>query len=272
MKTSTIHGWALIFTATFLLAACASHEAKMADTDLMSGPDVTMTQLEEQKQRLERQENAIVVSRGWLDERALQLDNREFDLDRRENALIVTQAWVDERELQLDEQAFDLDRKENAVIVSQAWLEEHERQLDAKAFDLTQQQVMANYQAATEPGRCYASVMIPATYKTVAVIKPIITTEDPGATPMRYQTITTQELISNQHTEWKEILCETQVSPNLVSDVQQALTGAGFDPGPIDGVCGSQTMAAVNAFQKEHSLTIARHLTLETIEALGLSL
>jgi N-acetylmuramoyl-L-alanine amidase len=40
----------------------------------------------------------------------------------------------------------------------------------------------------------------------------------------------------------------------LVGKVQQALKDAGFDPGPIDGEFGPNTVAAVFAFQKTHRL------------------
>lgn len=35
-----------------------------------------------------------------------------------------------------------------------------------------------------------------------------------------------------------------------VTRVQLFLKSAGFDPGPADGVCGSQTVAAIRNFQK----------------------
>lgn len=38
-------------------------------------------------------------------------------------------------------------------------------------------------------------------------------------------------------------------------DIQAALKSAGFDPGPIDGVPGRQTIAAIKAFQTKHGLT-----------------
>ncbi len=37
--------------------------------------------------------------------------------------------------------------------------------------------------------------------------------------------------------------------------IQKALKKAGFDPGPLDGVRGRKTIAAIKAFQKKHRLT-----------------
>lgn len=40
----------------------------------------------------------------------------------------------------------------------------------------------------------------------------------------------------------------------MVSDVQRALSKAGFDPGPIDGRAGKKTKSAVKAFQRQNNL------------------
>ena len=83
MKTLRFFGWAVIFTVTLLLAACASHTPKVADTDTMSGPDLTMTQPEEQMQTLERRANALAISLGlmsvrdeWIKESLIWTDVR----------------------------------------------------------------------------------------------------------------------------------------------------------------------------------------------------
>ena len=38
--------------------------------------------------------------------------------------------------------------------------------------------------------------------------------------------------------------------------VQMALKNAGFNPGPIDGVCGERTIAAIRAFQAKEGLKV----------------
>ena len=39
-----------------------------------------------------------------------------------------------------------------------------------------------------------------------------------------------------------------------VSDVQRALSRAGFDPGPVDGRAGKKTKSAIKAFQRKNNL------------------
>ncbi len=41
---------------------------------------------------------------------------------------------------------------------------------------------------------------------------------------------------------------------NVIRSVQESLLLLGFQPGPIDGVFGARTRAAVRAYQREHGL------------------
>ncbi|MDR3677963.1 MAG: peptidoglycan-binding domain-containing protein [Acidobacteriota bacterium] len=54
-----------------------------------------------------------------------------------------------------------------------------------------------------------------------------------------------------------------------VKKVQQALRDKGFDPGPIDGVMGSQTRQAISQYQKSENLPVTGHLDGETAGKLG---
>ena len=103
----------------------------------------------------------------------------------------------------------------------------------------------------------------------VAVTKPIELPKGESSMPAISQAVTEQVKVTEESMGWKEILCETTVTPGMVSEIQQALAGAGFNPGPIDRVIGEQILAAINAFQKEHNLTVASHLTIETVKTLG---
>jgi peptidoglycan hydrolase-like protein with peptidoglycan-binding domain len=54
-----------------------------------------------------------------------------------------------------------------------------------------------------------------------------------------------------------------------LNSIQRTLYRGGDNPGPTNGTVGRQTMAAVNAFQKDFNLTVADYLTIETVRALG---
>lgn len=61
-----------------------------------------------------------------------------------------------------------------------------------------------------------------------------------------------------------------QAQFNLVKAVQRALTEAGFDPGPVDGLRGPKTDEALVAFQNENGLVPDGVLGPKTLRALGL--
>jgi peptidoglycan hydrolase-like protein with peptidoglycan-binding domain len=54
-----------------------------------------------------------------------------------------------------------------------------------------------------------------------------------------------------------------------VRDAQQALKDKGYDPGPVDGINGPATKAAVKKYQEKESLTANGHLDAKTLDSLG---
>jgi peptidoglycan hydrolase-like protein with peptidoglycan-binding domain len=116
------------------------------------------------------------------------------------------------------------------------------------------------------------NINIPAEYKTVKVRKLVSKPEEKRIViPAEYKTITLQELNKDGYMEWRSILCETNMTGGRISAIQSALKKAGYNPGPIDGVIGEQTIIAVNAFQKDKGLPVDKYLNLETLKALGVS-
>ena len=57
-------------------------------------------------------------------------------------------------------------------------------------------------------------------------------------------------------------------TPNLIRQIQQALTNAGYQPGPADGISGPRTINALKSFQQDNNLA-SGELTKETLRALG---
>lgn len=58
---------------------------------------------------------------------------------------------------------------------------------------------------------------------------------------------------------------------DIIRGVQQGLTNAGFKPGPVDGISGPRTVAAINDFQNQNNLAAGGQLTKETLRALGVN-
>jgi peptidoglycan hydrolase-like protein with peptidoglycan-binding domain len=59
---------------------------------------------------------------------------------------------------------------------------------------------------------------------------------------------------------------------DTVRAIQEALDAAGLDPGPIDGVYGELTAAAVRAYQQMHRLVVDGEVGPQTAGSLGVEL
>ena len=57
---------------------------------------------------------------------------------------------------------------------------------------------------------------------------------------------------------------------NLVKAVQKRLDAYGYQPGPLDGILGVKTKAALMAFQKDNGLPIDGMIGIKTLERLNL--
>jgi len=88
-------------------------------------------------------------------------------------------------------------------------------------------------------------------------------------TPAQYNSITKRNLVTpGGFTEWREVVCDADVTPALYRRIQQALTDKGYDVGAIDGVIGAGTKAQLVKFQRDNNLPIG-NLDTKTLEALG---
>ena len=116
------------------------------------------------------------------------------------------------------------------------------------------------------------TIEIPAEYKTVKIKKLVTPPKEKRiAIPEEYQTITKTEQVTDGRMEWRRVLCETNMSRDVIKQIQKALQDAGHDPKYIDGVISWRTINAIKAYQKEKGLAVGG-LTYETIKSLGIQL
>jgi hypothetical protein len=115
-------------------------------------------------------------------------------------------------------------------------------------------------------------VAIPAEYKNVPVQK-VTVPEQRKVTPVpaQYQTITKQVMVASERTEWRRILCETNMTAPMIVKIQEALRAAGYNPGNADGKIGPLTAAAIQTYQLENNLATGG-ITYETLQKLGVQL
>ena len=136
-------------------------------------------------------------------------------------------------------------------------------------------------------------VKIPAVYKTVEkeVIDTPATTKEvkiPGIckmvdieevdTPARevkteipavYATLKTEVRVSEPDFKWEPILCETNSTTELISNLQTTLKDRGYRISNIDGVYNKETQKAVSLYQEQNNL-VKGALTIETLKHLNL--
>ena len=70
---------------------------------------------------------------------------------------------------------------------------------------------------------------------------------------------------------WQPVLCETNMTKEVITKIQKALQDRGFDPGRIDGSVGSGMLRALEGFQQKNNLAKGG-LTYETLKALNISM
>ena len=113
--------------------------------------------------------------------------------------------------------------------------------------------------------------VVPAKYRTI-VVKELVTPEgfESIKTPPRFATIDKRTLVSAEAVQWREILCETNTTPDLVLRLQKKLVSSGYSIGTTpNGNFGPATKAAVRKFQIANGLPTGG-LTLSTVKKLGL--
>lgn len=113
---------------------------------------------------------------------------------------------------------------------------------------------------------------IPAKYETIKV-KKLVTKpqEDRIKIPEVRQTITKRVKVSDEKMSWRPVLCQTNMTKDVIYKIQQALKDKGFDPGPIDGAVGGGTLKALDKFQAKNNLARGG-LTYETLKALNVNI
>ena len=114
----------------------------------------------------------------------------------------------------------------------------------------------------------------PAVFRTVVTSKLVTPSREVRTVvPAEFATKTNTVQTSPARSEWRQIVCETNATPAKLSEIQRALTAAGFATGRTDGAIDGGTMNAVRGFQAAKGLPVDndRYINVATVRALGLS-
>jgi len=86
-------------------------------------------------------------------------------------------------------------------------------------------------------------------------------------TPAVYEDVVRIVQISPARSEWRSVLCETNLTRELLGRVQQALKKAGHDLGRHDGRWNAQSARAMRQFQAANGLPQSG-ISMESLEKL----
>ena len=112
--------------------------------------------------------------------------------------------------------------------------------------------------------------IVPAEYGTVTkqvLVSPA--SENVTVIPATYKTVEKRVVTGGGGLEWREVLCDTNTSSAKVSEIQRALTAAGYNV-PDDGDFGPATLRAMESYQRANGLPVG-YLTVSTVQSLGVS-
>ncbi|MEL7264033.1 MAG: hypothetical protein AAFP69_04360 [Planctomycetota bacterium] len=123
-------------------------------------------------------------------------------------------------------------------------------------------------QVMVRPSRV-KEIPVPASYKTVRVqkmVSPAKMKEIP--VPAEYEKIETRVLVSPAKMVWRRVLCETNVTPDLIHRLRAKLQAKGFDNNQSCDKWSDELQRVVRRYQKKNELSQGG-LTYEFLEHLG---
>ncbi len=114
-------------------------------------------------------------------------------------------------------------------------------------------------------------VTVPAEYETVRVQKLIEPArEQTIEVPAEYETVSKRAKLTDEKLAWREVLCDINMTADVVRSLQTRLSDSGHYGGRVDGKFGPKTIRAVNSYAKAKSLPVGtNYIPIETASALG---
>ena len=125
-------------------------------------------------------------------------------------------------------------------------------------------------QVLVDPGGV-EEVPVPPQFRTLTVqqlVRPADAT--PSMVPAQSRQIATNVVRAPERYEWVNVLCDTNATPQAISQLQGALQARGYYTGQVDGILGPQTASALERFQRDNGISHLGIITVETLRMLGI--
>ncbi|MGI9500486.1 MAG: peptidoglycan-binding domain-containing protein, partial [Geminicoccaceae bacterium] len=114
-------------------------------------------------------------------------------------------------------------------------------------------------------------VIVPAEYETVKVQNLIEPARERAIdVPAKYETVSKRAKLTDEKLAWREVLCEVNMTAEVVRSIQNRLSRSGDYSGRVDGLFGPKTIRAVNTYAKAKNLPVGtNYIPIQTAKALG---
>jgi hypothetical protein len=111
-------------------------------------------------------------------------------------------------------------------------------------------------------------IEIPAEY-TVYNVQKLVTPATTREIPIvaEYEKVTKTHIVTPSKMEWRQVLCDINLTVDRISRLQEALAKAGYDPGTSRGKLNTETLDVITQFQQDNKLGTGG-ITLETVRLL----
>jgi len=116
------------------------------------------------------------------------------------------------------------------------------------------------------------SEVVPATSEMIET-QELVAEAKVVKTPVKaeYKTIAKKKKVTDERVGWKRILCQTNMSKEVIARIQKSLNDKGYEAGEPDGLLGGGTRNALDKFQRENNLATGG-ITYETLDSLKIKL
>ncbi|MDH3431980.1 MAG: peptidoglycan-binding protein [Gammaproteobacteria bacterium] len=117
-------------------------------------------------------------------------------------------------------------------------------------------------------------VAIPAQYDTVNVTKLVSPAKETRiAIPAEYQTVTRRERSNEERMEWRQVMCEVNMTRDNVLALQKALADEGYYKAGLDGIIGRETLGAARRYALDNNLPAgSNYVPMQVVKSLNLDL
>ncbi|MDH3511373.1 MAG: peptidoglycan-binding protein [Gammaproteobacteria bacterium] len=115
-------------------------------------------------------------------------------------------------------------------------------------------------------------IKVPAEYGKVKVTKLVSPAKQRRIDiPAEYGTVNKRSKVSEDQLEWRQVLCDVNMTSDNVRKLQATLNDRGYNAGPVDGKIGALTLNGANAFAKANGLPAgSNYIAIEVADKLGL--